>query len=442
MKRPVALVIDRDPATRDQIRNAFDHLGLDTLTATTATDIATALRDPRVRIVVAEAGGNGFGLDGSSRHGSPAPILIGLGDIPAAGIGEKCFQILGKPLDEGRLHWTLRAALRHLQLIDELHALRGDLQRREGYDGVVGHSAVIERLREQIERLARDDAPVWFCGETGAGKEHAARELHACSPRSSERFEVLGSGSRGALLQEGFLSALRGGTLYLDDLAADAAEEQAKLVPVLDRAEEVRILAGSTKDPAALAGDGLLLEALRKRLAVETVAIPPLRERVEDIPLLARHFIRSICMINELPAIQLESDALALLERQHWPDNVQGLRNALEQAAIVTPDGKIRARDLPAELREASRPSGESGAGATAPVTFREAKRQVVDGFERRYLRDLMERHGGNVTAASEQAGMLRSALQRLLRKYGLKSADFRRQRQAAKAADRARPRG
>ena len=167
-----------------------------------------------------------------------------------------------------------------------------------------------------------------------------------------------------------------------------------------------------------------------------------MRQRVEDIPLLARHFMRTISMINELPPIRLEAGALALLERHRWPDNVQGLRNALEQAAILSPDGKIRPRDLPDGVREPARASLPGAAGGGGTRSFRDAKREVVDGFERRYLLELMERHGGNVTAASEQAGMLRSALQRLLRKYALKSAEFRRRRQVTKPGDGPQARG
>jgi len=169
-------------------------------------------------------------------------------------------------------------------------------------------------------------------------------------------------------------------------------------------------------------------------LARETLSLSPLRERTEDIPLLAQHFLRAICTINRLPLMRLEADALALLERHRWPENVQGLRNALEQAAILAADGKVRARDLPDEVRDATPFHPATSGGASAIRRFRDAKREVVEGFERCYLRELMERHGGNVTAASQQAGMLRSALQRLLRKYTLKSAEFRHKRTAADA--------
>jgi DNA-binding NtrC family response regulator len=158
------------------------------------------------------------------------------------------------------------------------------------------------------------------------------------------------------------------------------------------------------------------------------VPLPPLRERREDIALLCRHFLTAICEINQLPAMRLSSEALGVMERYRWPANVRELRQAVEHAAILAPEGEIRADDLPERVREAA---AKDGPLPSAAGRFRSAKRKVVDAFESGYLSNLMERHAGNVTLAAQQAGMLRSALQRLLRKHGLKSADYRERRAA-----------
>jgi len=116
---------------------------------------------------------------------------------------------------------------------------------------------------------------------------------------------------------------------------------------------------------------------------------------------------------------------------------VQELRNAVEHAVILAVDGAIRSRDLPDAIREAETDSGAVvGTSRLSTRRFREAKREVVEAFEQAYLSDLLERHRGNVTSASQQAGMLRSALQRLLRKYGLKSAEFRKTRSTPSLRD------
>ena len=154
------------------------------------------------------------------------------------------------------------------------------------------------------------------------------------------------------------------------------------------------------------------------------IRVPSLRERPEDIPVLARAFVDGLRRLNGLPPIALEGATIAALERYAWPGNVKELRDVVETAVILAADGIVRARDLPGPLRGA-----ETGAtpGVRADRRFRAAKRAVVDAFERAYLTDLLGRHRGNVTGAAEHSGMLRSALQRLLRKHDLRSVDFRR---------------
>jgi len=466
MERPLALVIDRDPATREQIRTILAVHDVDVRGASNAAETTEAFRIQPIRLVIFDVDTPGLNTKDLVVRASrlePSPIVIAVtatddGGRAHALVDSGAFDVIGKPVDEARLQLIVRSAVRHQAIRDELGALRDDLQRREGYDGLVGRSPQMERLRVQITRLAEGEAPVWFCGEDGSGKEHAARELHRCSRRAASRFETvvcagldrvalasrLGLAADGSVVAGGLLAALRHGTLYLVEPAALSPDEQGLLLRVLDTAGskpvDVRVLASSTVAPRILAEDGRLLEPLHTRLAGETVMLPALRERIEDVPLLARHFIRTICAINQLPPIRLEADAVALLERRLWPENVQGLRNALEQAVILSPDGKIRPRDLGDGHDERSR-GGVSTSGSGVLREFREAKREVVEEFERSYLRSLMDRHGGNVTAASQQAGMLRSALQRLLRKYGLKSADFRRSRQTTTTRDVTRPR-
>jgi DNA-binding NtrC family response regulator len=457
MERPLALIVDADAASRETIRRVLETHEVAVRDATTSEEAAEALRSLPIHLLVVDVQTPGINVEQllvRARRMQPAPQVIPLAAgregararaLEVAG----AFDVLDRPLDERRLHATVRAALQCQALLDETRALRIELQRREGYDGLVGRSREMERLRERVGRLAGTDAPVWFCGESGTGKEHAAREIHGLSGRAARRFEVLPCGGAegvraGARLglpatDGALLAALRGGTLYLEELPALPRETQLMLLAALDRPLDVRFLASSTGDPRDLVERGSLIEPLAARLAAETVTLPALRERPEDVPLLARHFVRTICAINRLPPIQLHGDALRLLEAHRWPDNVRGLRNALEQAVIVCPDGTIRARDLPRELRPAD-VGAPSERRQSAERAFRDAKREVVEAFEREYLDGLMGVHAGNVTAAAQQAGMLRSALQRLLRKYGLKSADFRPAQDIGRVADLERP--
>jgi DNA-binding NtrC family response regulator len=173
-----------------------------------------------------------------------------------------------------------------------------------------------------------------------------------------------------------------------------------------------------------------LAEGLYRRWNSFSIAFPRLKQRREDVPLLARHFVTTIGEINHLPPITIEAEAMTLLRNYDWPGNVQELRNSIEHAVILASGGTIAGADLPDRIRESeSVTTGLKAGSGNSRGRFRDGKRKVVEAFEQAYLSELLDRHQGNVTSASQQAGMLRSALQRLLRKYGFKSADFRRRR-------------
>jgi DNA-binding NtrC family response regulator len=134
-------------------------------------------------------------------------------------------------------------------------------------------------------------------------------------------------------------------------------------------------------------------------------------------------FIEELRALNRLPPITVAPPAMAALERSLWPGNLRQLRGAVESAVMLASDGTVRMTDLPEHVLGGAL---DPDSAVRADRRFRDAKRIVVDAFERAYLEDLLKRHGGNVTGAAEQSGMLRSALQRLLRKHEIHSADFR----------------
>jgi DNA-binding NtrC family response regulator len=183
-------------------------------------------------------------------------------------------------------------------------------------------------------------------------------------------------------------------------------------------------VASTTLDPTKASDEGRLHPALVAAVGDAVVRVPPLREHREDVALLARSFVEGLRRLNGLPPIALEPAAVEALERHPWTGNIKELRDAVETAVILAADGVVRLRDLPEPLRGSSEGPAP---GVRADRRFRAAKRAVVDAFERSYLTDLLGRHRGNVTGAAEHSGMLRSALQRLLRKHDLRSVDFRR---------------
>jgi DNA-binding NtrC family response regulator len=181
------------------------------------------------------------------------------------------------------------------------------------------------------------------------------------------------------------------------------------VLEVLPRRPDAARLRGAVDRALALHD---LLEARRR-----------LGERPVGVEALARQFVEEIRAVNDLPPIDIAADALEALNRHPWADEDRDLRDAIERAVTLAEDGVVRLAHLPSAVRGGARagPDGES-----ADSGFRDAKRRVVESFEKRYLAGLLARHRGNVTAAAQESGMLRSALQRLLRKYDLRSSEFR----------------
>ncbi len=448
MERPFALVADPDPGVRARVCGALTLRERAALEVERAADVPRLVREHPVELLIADTGCRQL-LEAEPLDGAQAPVVVALagpGDHALELIRAGAFDVLLKPLDEAALEAVVERAVRHCGLLRDLRRTRARLRSQEGSSAIVGHSPGIERLREQLQRLAGVACDVWISGEPGTGKELVAHTLHELSPVTGA-FGVVRCAALGAPSWEAqwhgagrtgpspLRDQVAGGTLYLEDFTELQPELQLQLLRTLGRDgsrprsahSDLRVVFSSTRDPARAVDDGRLAQEAWRALGCETMALPPLRERPGDVALLARHFVATICQLNNLAEISLTPEVGALLERYPWPENVRELRNAIEQAVILSRAGRVRPEDLPERIRGAP-PAGRSAAGASERElrAFRAAKREVVSRFERDYLAELMRRHAGNVTSAAQQAGMLRSALQRLLRKCGLRSMDFR----------------
>ncbi len=449
------LVVCVDPTLGAASVAALQRRGLVATEAVDATQALEALRQQVFSILV--IAGSAFEanqravIDRALALDEPPVILAGLaGDAadPRRALRRGIFDRLPETSDPDAFDWTMERAVQQADLVRGLRNLVEG--RAPGAEAVVGESPAIRRLRDDLDRLAGTDDPVWLRGDDGTGRQLAARRLHAASPRRNRPFVVVGcaalaDGPRPAAWSagpgndrepRGPLDHAAGGTLYLDELTRLPIDNQQELLDELRGGshDEVRLISSSNRLPDDAILAGTLLDELAGRLSRVSVEIPALRDRPEDIAPLARHFAANISRVNRMPAFEFAADAISAMERHAWPGNVRELREAIEHATILALDGVIRSTDLPGSVLGGS---GTVASGAPLSIrAFRDAKREVVDAFEEAYLRDLLERHAGNVTAASTQSGMLRSALQRLLRKHGLKSVDFRRPRRRSGIAE------
>ena len=306
------------------------------------------------------------------------------------------------------------------EALEALSRLRAEDVRSEEGERILGRSESAEGLRQRVRELAVSRVPVLFTGEVGSGRRHAARVLHALSMESGSFVSLAESG-----LPLDAALAGDGGTVLIASIEDLPWASQKTLAATLASAKvRPRVVATTSIDPRVAAEEGRISRALVAAFGGSIVRVSPLRERRPDVAVLARAFIEELRLLNALPTLALAPDSLKALEGYAWPGNIRQLRGAVEASVILAADGIVRPTDLPAYVFGEARPVASDGLDERR---FRDAKRTVVEAFERAYLAGLLKRHHGNVTSAADHSGMLRSALQRLLRKHDLHSADFRR---------------
>jgi len=311
------------------------------------------------------------------------------------------------------------------------------------FGDAIGVSATMRHLFAVLERAAQSDVTVLLEGESGVGKEVLARAVHTRSARASGPFVALDCGAipaglveselfgheRGAFTgathaRSGVFQDADGGTLFLDEIGELPVELQPKLLRVLETREvrpvggraarqmDVRIVAATNRRLAEAAAAGEFRLDLFYRLAVARVVVPPLRDRREDIVPLARAFLRAA---TGDARVELPADLAAMLESYAWPGNVRELRNVIERWAL------LGLRDARA-LFDAGGLAASTGGGAIEDLShlpYHEARRIVLERFERAYLPKVLENAGGVIARAAEQAQVARPSFYRMLERIG-----------------------
>jgi transcriptional regulator with GAF, ATPase, and Fis domain len=311
---------------------------------------------------------------------------------------------------------------------------------------MVGESAPMRAVYERIRKVAPSDCTVLVMGETGTGKELAARAIHQNSARArcpfvavncaalteplleSELFGHEKGAFTGAVsLKKGRLEIADGGTVFLDEIGELAPALQAKLLRALQFHEfervggtrtikvNVRVVAATNQNLEANVASGRFRQDLWYRLNVITITMPPLRERRADVPLLAAHFAAKY---SKGRPVELSREALDALRAYQWPGNVRELENAIERALVLGSSGRIVADDLPEGIVDAS-PALPGGSVAAFHQSVLETKRRLILGA--------IDRAGGNYTAAARLLGINPTYLHRLLRNLQLKGLTARR---------------
>ncbi len=367
------------------------------------------------------------------------------------------FDFLTKPFLPEVLRATAHRATDHTQLLRENIRLRNAFDRLEGSAEIVGRSAGIQNVREQIARVATTNATVLITGETGTGKELVARALHQSSSRAAKPFiavncaalsesllesELFGH-ERGAFTgadraREGLFEAAHQGTLFLDEIAELSTAAQAKLLRVLTdgevtrvgstrpRSVDVRVLAATHRDLEARVRENLFREDLYYRLAVFPIAIPPLRQRREDIPELSEILLQRAAAELKLPRRRLSDDALRLLKEYDFPGNVRELNNVVERACILAGTDEIGPEAFAnlERTRDRSRAAGLDAQEAwIQSLPDKVDLRAVLSSLEKKLIERALASASGAQAEAARRLGLSRSDLSYKLGKYDSKAA-------------------
>ena len=325
---------------------------------------------------------------------------------------------------------------------------------------LLGESPVFKRVLEQIDRFAACDAAILICGETGTGKELAARAIHYLSARGKGPFIPINCGSipdslfgselfgysRGAFTdaresRQGLIAQADKGTLFLDELETLSARGQVALLRFLQdheyrplgqsaaRTADVRVIGATNDDLAAISDRGEFRRDLLYRVNVLSVSVPPLRAREDDVIVLAQAFLRKLCAQYGARQRSIHTAALARLKAYGWPGNVRELENLVHREFLLTDDMELRFETIGDTVAPASAAEPNRDPGPPAVLTdvgFREAKARAIADFERAYISELLERAHGNVSLAARLAGKERSRLGRLVRKYSLSTKAYK----------------
>lgn len=374
-------------------------------------------------------------------------MVTGFATIKSAvdAIQKGAYDYLSKPFTPDEVRVIIQRAAEKIRLESENDALRRGLQPQVTFQNIIGNSPALQRVFDLIQKVADTDSNILITGETGTGKELAAKAIHNLSRRREKAFQPIHCGSlaegvleselfghvKGAFTgavatRKGLLEVADGGTIFLDEVAETTPAFQVKILRVLQEGEflrvgdthpihvDLRIIAATNRDLEKAVERREFRQDLYYRLKGIAIHLPPLRERPEDIPLLAYHFLKKYR--GNRKAELIDPQAIKALLAYKWPGNIRELEHVIEYALSMTEGDTIRVTDLPEEFlaRVADKVTVRDN-WMSSP--FGKAKEE----FEKFYISHILEESAWNVSEASRKAQMFRQNLQQKIRKYGLR---------------------
>ncbi len=451
------LVVDDEPEIRRLVQEILEDEGYAVANADSGEAARKALRERRPDLILLDIwmpdlDGISLLKEWAEDEGLPCPVIMmsGHGTVETAVEATRlgAYDFLEKPLSMAKLLLTIERGLE----ADKLHKENVGLRRRTPQvHEPAGRSAAMQRLREQVKRIAAHDTWVLITGEAGSGRETFARYLHSQSARRERPFVDLGvsviargnaarelfGSEEGGHIHYGALEQAAAGTLLLDEVADMDLEAQSQLLGALDTgsflrvagtepvAIDVRIVAATQRNLEEEVRAGRFREDLFYHLNVVPLHVPPLREHNEDIPDLLNFYVDYFSTHEKLPYRRFSVGAQNLLRNYTWPGNILELKNLVQRVLIMGAGLEVTQGDVEDAL-------GGSGIPATQAqsleglVSFDQPLREAREQFEKAYLEYQLDKHASNVSKMAKEAGMERTHLYRKLRSLGIEIKERR----------------
>jgi two-component system response regulator AtoC len=459
--KPLILVVEDDETQRKMLQKILIREGYDVQTAASGREALAKFGERRADVVVTDI--KMPGMDGlqlfheikTLDRDASVILITAYGDIQTAvqAMAEGASYYLTKPMDANRLSHLkvlIKKAVENRVLLEENRRLREEVRDRYGFANIIGSSGKMKEVYDALRKVAESDVTVLLLGETGTGKELAARAIHYNGPRRRCPFRKVSCTSFPEALLEsvlfghekgaytgadtrriGMFESADKGTIFLDEIGEINQSVQVKLLRFLQEKQfervggtetieiDARVIAATNLDLDKAVHEGKFRKDLYYRLNVIPISMPPLRERKDDIPLLADHFVEKYKDKSGGKVKKISADALSVLMHHDWPGNVRELENCIERAVVMGEGDTIQLSDLPMPIR--------SRKLQLAPAPGEIVDKIPPDGIsldqlEKDLIIKALQQTNGNQTEAAKMLGISRRKLQYRMDKHGIRS--------------------
>ena len=456
MKAKSILVVDDDESLRRVTQLQLEEAGHRVLAASNGTEALALIEADPPALVITDLkmpGLSGLELLNRIRGSHPeitVVMITAFGTVQTAVEAMKAgaYDYITKPIDYEELVLVVNRAMERQRLVEEVHSLRTSLDRKYGFESIIGQSKILLQVLEMASRVAQRDSTVLIRGETGTGKELLAKAIHQNSRRKNQPFVTINCGAipkdlleselfghakgsfTGAFApKRGKVETADGGTLFLDEIGELPLELQVKLLRLIQQGEvekvgatspetvDVRIIAATHRNLKNLIEDGAFREDLYYRLAVIPLELPPLRERLEDVPELVQHLFLKAKQKHDVANLRLPPALVPRFCGYRWPGNVRELDNVIERLVVLSDGEEITLDDLPDFLRR-EKPETEGLRLELPPHGI------SLEAVEKELIEKALQKFDWNQTKAANFLDISRRTLIYRMEKHGIQRDD------------------